>query len=111
MTDRIAALEKLLDGPRDGPLLRLGLGNAYLDSGDAARAVAMFRSAVDRDGAFTAAWKGLGKALVADGRDEEAGVAYAQGIAVAEARGDLQAAKEMKVFLRRSVARAAAKSG
>ena len=27
--------------------------------------------------------------------------AYAQGIAVAEARGDVQAAKEMRVFLRR----------
>lgn len=111
MTDRIAALENLLDGPRDGPLLRLGLGNAYLESGDAGRAAAMFRSAVDRDRAFTAAWKGLGKALDAAGRDGEACAAYTEGIAVAEARGDIQAAKEMKVFLRRVSARLSAKTG
>ena len=49
----------------------------------------------------TAAWKLLGKALAEAGDGPGAATAYAQGIAVAEARGDVQAAKEMRVFLRR----------
>lgn len=97
----IAALEKLLGGPRDSALLRFGLGNEYLKIGDTTRAVAMFESALARDGTYSAAWKALGKALVADGRRDAARQAYARGVEVAEARGDIQAAKEMKVFLRR----------
>lgn len=101
MNDAPNPLEKLLDGPRDGPLLRFGLGHAYLRNGDTGRAVAMFRSAVERDPAYSAAWKALGKALAEAGRNDEARQAFAQGITVAETRGDIQAAKEMKVFLKR----------
>lgn len=97
----IAALEKLLDGPRDGALLRFGLGNEYLKVGETTRAIAMFESALARDGTYSAAWKALGKALVADGRRDAARQAYARGVEVAEARGDIQAAKEMNVFARR----------
>lgn len=97
----IANLEKLLGGPRDGALLRFSLGNAWLVQ-DAARAAAYYRDAVERDAKYSAAWKGLGKALVAAGRAPEAIDAWRQGIAVAEGRGDIQAAKEMKVFVRRA---------
>lgn len=97
----ISALEKLLDGPRDNALLRFGLGNAYLKIGDTAHAITMFETAVTRDGKFSAAWKALGKALAAAGRNEAARHAFERGIEVAEAHGDIQAAKEMKVFLRR----------
>lgn len=97
----IAAFEKLLDGPRDGALLRFGLGQEYLKIREIGRAIAMFESAVERDPKYSAAWKALGKALAESGQDEPARQAFAQGIAVAEARGDVQAAKEMKVFLRR----------
>jgi tetratricopeptide (TPR) repeat protein len=96
----IANLEKLLDGPRDGALLRFSLGNAWLKV-DAGRAAAYFQDAVERDPAYSAAWKGLGNALTAAGRPQEAIAAWRQGIAVAEGRGDIQAAKEMKVFVRR----------
>lgn len=97
----IATLEKLLDGPRDGALLRYSLGNEYLKTGDAARAASLFADAVARDAQYSAAWKLLGKALAADGRPAEAVAAYARGIAVAEAKGDIQAAKEMAVFAKR----------
>jgi len=43
----------------------------------------------------------LGKALAAAARPAEAQEAYRQGIAAAERKGDVQAAKEMKVFLKR----------
>lgn len=97
----IANLEKLLDGPRDGALLRFSLGNAWL-AVDPARAADYYRDAVTRDPAYSAAWKGLGKALASAGRPQEAIDAWRQGIAVAEGRGDIQAAKEMKVFVRRA---------
>jgi hypothetical protein len=48
-----------------------------------------------------AAWKLYGKALTEAGESGAAIEAYRQGIAVAERRGDRQAAKEMAVFLRR----------
>ena len=97
----IASLEKLLGGPRDNALLRYSLGNEWLKAGDAARAAAYLRSAVDKDPGYSAAWKLLGKALADAGKPREALAAYRQGIAVAEKRGDKQAAKEMTVFARR----------
>lgn len=101
MNPRIASLEKMLDGPRDGALLRFSLGNEYLKAGDPARASECFREAVRRDPNYSAAWKALGKALAENGDSGGARSAYEQGIAVAEARGDVQAAKEMRVFARR----------
>lgn len=97
----IANLEKLLGGPRDNALLRYSIGNEYLKAGDPGQAVAFFREATARDAKFSAAWRLLGKALAESGQAEEAVTAYEQGIAVAEARGDVQAAKEMTVFANR----------
>ena len=101
MNPRIESLEKMIDGPRDGALLRFSLGNEYLKAGDPAKAATAFRAAVDRDANYSAAWKALGKALAESGQPAEALAAYERGIAVAEARGDIQAAKEMNVFARR----------
>lgn len=97
----IANLEKLLGGPRDGSLLRYSLGNELLKAGDAAAAAVRFREAVERDAHYSAGWKMLGKALAEAGDAAGALDAYTQGIAVAETRGDVQAAKEMTVFARR----------
>ncbi len=97
----IANLEKLLGTPRDNALLRYSLGNEYLKQGEAERAVAHFQAALERDPNYSAAWKLLGKALESAGRNPEAREAYLRGVAVAEAKGDRQAAKEMAVFARR----------
>ena len=101
MNPRIASLEKMLGGPRDGALLRFSLGNEYLKAGDPAHAGKCFQEAVDRDSQYSAAWKALGKALAEAGDASGALAAYERGITVAEAKGDIQAAKEMKVFARR----------
>lgn len=97
----IANLEKMLDGPRDGALLRYSLGNELLKAGHPAAAAQRFREAVAKDAHYSAAWKLLGKALTEAGDSAGALAAYTQGLAVAEARGDVQAAKEMTVFARR----------
>lgn len=97
----IANLEKLIGGSRDGALLRYSLGNEHLKAGDPGRAVARLREALERDPHYSAAWKLLGKALAESGQPGDALRAYEQGIEVAEAKGDLQAAREMSVFARR----------
>ena len=100
-TPTLANLEKLVGTPRDGALLRFSLGSEHMKAGDAAAAVTQLREAVARDPKYSAAWKLLGRALAESGQDGEALLAYRQGISVAEARGDKQAAKEMTVFARR----------
>jgi Flp pilus assembly protein TadD len=99
--DAIARFEGLLAQGKDGALLRFGLGMQHLAAGNAERAIEHLRAAVAFDAGYSAAWKLLGKALVDAGKPEEAAEAYRQGIAVAEEKGDKQAAKEMSVFLRR----------
>jgi predicted Zn-dependent protease len=97
----LPSLLKLVGTSRDGALLRFSIGAEYLKSGDAENAAIQLREAVTRDPGYSAAWKLLGRALAASGRADAALDAYERGIAVAEARGDKQAAKEMTVFARR----------
>jgi len=97
----LANFEKMLASGKDGALLRFSLGNEYLKAGDPASAATHFQRAVEIDKRYTAAWKFLGKALVAAGRKDDAIAAYRAGIDVAVERGDRQAQKEMQVFLRR----------
>jgi DNA-binding SARP family transcriptional activator len=99
--DLIANLEALLAKGGDGATLRLALAARYLDAGDAAAAVRHAEAAVQLDAEYSAAWKALGRALTAAGRDADAVRAYDRGAEVAERRGDRQAAKEMRVFGKR----------
>lgn len=100
-TPAIINLEKLLDTPRDGPLLRFSLGNEYLKIKEIEKAVAFFKATLDRDPFYSAAWKQLGHALLAAGKTKDALLCWLEGARVAEQRGDKQAAKEMAVFARR----------
>lgn len=101
MPDPLENFLGLLANGRDSALLRFSLGNEYLKQGDALKAAEHLRRAVEHDPKYSAAWKLLGKALTDTENWNEALTAYQQGIAVAEARGDKQAAKEMSVFARR----------
>lgn len=97
----IADFEKMLAAGRDNALLRFSLGNEYLKAGQPTDAVPHLRRAVEQDPNYSAAWKLLGRALTEAEAWDEALAAYREGIAVAEARGDVQAAKEMGVFAKR----------
>ncbi|HKJ22396.1 MAG TPA: tetratricopeptide repeat protein [Gammaproteobacteria bacterium] len=97
----IENLEGLLAKGRDNAMLRLGLGNAYLQQGDYRRAAEHLGRAVEQDPGYSAAWKGYARALTELGRPQEAVAAYEAGIAAATDKGDRQAAKEMGVFLKR----------
>jgi predicted Zn-dependent protease len=97
----LETFEKLLASGKDSVMLRYGLGNEYLKAGRAADAVTHLNEATRLDPGYSAAWKLLGKALAETGAPDQALMAYRQGVAVAESKGDIQAAKEMKVFAKR----------
>ncbi|MDF3982878.1 tetratricopeptide repeat protein [Luteibacter sp. PPL201] len=97
----VERLRTQIGGPRDGALLRFSIGNALLGDGDYEGAATAFREAIGFDPNYSAAWKLLGKSLLARDDDTGAAEAWRQGIATANARGDMQAAKEMTVFLNR----------
>ena len=96
-----ATLEALLARGTDSALLRFSLGDAYLREGNHPKAVEHLAMAVELDAGYSAAWKLYGKALVTAERFTEAREVYQAGIEVAKNRGDKQAEKEMRVFLRR----------
>ena len=95
-------LHGILERGVDSALLRYSIGTELIKTGDSEAAVMHLREAVKLDKDYSAAWKELGKALSETGKHEEAIDVFQAGIAVAERRGDIQAAKEMGVFHRRA---------
>jgi Tfp pilus assembly protein PilF len=98
-------LKAMLARGQDSALLRYSLGSEYFKLGELASGLEHMAKALALDPGYSAAWKLYGKLLTESGRLVEAEQAYAQGIAAAEARGDIQAAKEMRVFRRRVMKR------
>ena len=94
-------LEALLAKGTDNALLRFGLANEYLKLGQLEQAIGHLRKTLVHDPKYSAAWKRLGQALADTGRTQDAIAAYEDGIRAAEENGDVQAAKEMRVFLKR----------
>ena len=97
----IEALEKLLDQGQDNLLLRFGLGQALLKDGQVTEAIMHLEKALEFDPAHSASLKLLGKAYATNGDSDNAIQTYSKGIELAEQKGDIQAANEMKVFLKR----------
>lgn len=93
--------ENMLQQGQDNALLRFGLGQAYLKEQQTEQAIVHLNKALEHDPQYSAAWKLLGQACADAGRREEAMNVYQTGIERAEAKGDMQAAKEMQVFLKR----------
>jgi predicted Zn-dependent protease len=94
-------LEAMLAAGQDNPLLRFTLGNVLLKQGKANAAVEHLREAVRQDPGYSAAWKVYGRALQTLGDADGAIQAFETGVAAATQKGDIQAAKEMQVFLKR----------
>lgn len=97
----IENLENLLAKGQDTALLRFSLGQAYLQAGQSEAAAEHLAQAISFDPHYSAAWKLYARALADSRKTAEAVAAYEHGITIAQTRGDIQAAKEMKVFLKR----------
>ncbi|MFO7594072.1 MAG: tetratricopeptide repeat protein [Pseudomonadota bacterium] len=85
----------------DNAMLRFGLGNAYFQQHDYHSAITHLEQAVTHDPGYSAAWKLLGKSFIECKDTGKARVALQNGIKAAEKKGDIQAVKEMNVFLKR----------
>ena len=92
---------KMLEGGNDNALLRYSIGNEYYNGKDYTQAIPHLEKAVELNPDYSAAWKLYGKALTEAGENQTAMNAYQKGIEVAEKNGDIQAVKEMNVFLKR----------
>jgi len=102
MSDQIISnFKSILEQGQDNALIRFSLGNAYLNSNNYEEAIKHLSLALKHDPGYSAAWKLYGKALASAGNNDQAITAYQQGIEIAENKGDIQAAREMKVFLKR----------
>jgi len=98
---RVAQFQELIALEPNDTMLRFGLGELYIDARDFARAAEQFAEIVRLDPQYSAAYRYLGQSYAALDKRSEAVEVFTRGIAIAEARGDLQTAKEMQVFLRR----------
>jgi len=97
----IKNLLSMLDQGQDSLILRFGLGQALIKQGEARQAIEHLNKALDFDAEYSAAYKLLGKAYAQTDQAEQAVQTYKKGIGIAESKGDIQAAKEMTVFLKR----------
>lgn len=97
----ITSLEKLLEDGTDNALLRFTLGSAFLSHNKHDEALLHLGKAVELEPGYSAAWKAYGRALELKGETDKAIAIYQHGISVAEAKGDMQAVREMRVFLKR----------
>jgi predicted Zn-dependent protease len=93
--------EAMLERGQDSALLRYSLGNEYLKMEKFDKAIHHLAEAVRLDSGYSAAWKLYGRALASVDRQQDAIQAFSRGIRAAEEKGDLQAAKEMRVFRKR----------
>ncbi len=91
----------LLENGPDNAILRLSLGIAYLKTNEIDKALLHLAKAVELDPRYSAAWKVYGKTLLQMEEVDKAERVLTQGIQVATEKGDIQAAKEMEVFLKR----------
>ena len=94
-------LNKLLEDGQDNLMLRFGLAQMYLNEGQADIAIKHLLKALEFDPAHSASWKLLGKAYTDTGQEKNAVETYMKGIQMAQSKGDIQASKEMTVFLKR----------
>ncbi len=94
-------LENMLKSGNDSALLRFTLGSAFMKHGKYVEAIEHLCKAVEMQPDYSAAWKVYGKALEKAGNTDDALDVYRKGIEIARLNGDIQAVKEMNVFLNR----------
>jgi len=97
----IESFEEMLAKGRDGTLLRFGLAQAYMKDKQYQKAIEHFLKTLEHDPAYSAAWKLLGKTYIELHLEDKAIETFSKGIDIAQSKGDIQAAKEMRVFLKR----------
>lgn len=101
MNDKRRLFEARIAAGADSALIRFTLGRICAEEGDASAAISNLSRAVELDPDYSAAWALLGKVHANTDHRDEASTAYRTGIEVAERKGDLHTARQMKVLLKK----------
>lgn len=96
---RLEQLQKLIALAPNDPMSHYGLGLEYMNLQRWGDAVDAFGKAVEVDAKYSAAYYHKARALLADGRNDEARATLNAGTLVARAAGDWHTEGEMKELL------------
>ena len=88
------------DAGQASPLLRQTLGTICLKEGLPEATIEYLQHAISQNPKHSASWKSYGKALLLK-RNQDAIKAYETGISVVREKSNIQAVKEMIIFLKR----------
>ncbi|MBI4455172.1 MAG: tetratricopeptide repeat protein [Acidobacteria bacterium] len=99
--DRLQQFRRLVETDPTDALSWYGLASLHLKAHRYAEAAAAFRKVVELNPEHSAAYRHLGYSLSHLGDVTAANDAFQTGIPVAKKKGDLQAAKEMEVLLKK----------
>jgi tetratricopeptide (TPR) repeat protein len=99
--EKIERLRQLAESDPDDALTFFLLGRELMEVGQYEQAVQALERTVMLNGQYTAAFRFLGDCYRLAGDHPQARTTYRKGIEVAESTGDLQAGKEMLVFLKK----------
>lgn len=98
-TNRVDALKQMVRQNPNNGFARYGLAMEYANSGDFAQAVAEFRTLLQHDENYAAAYFHAGQALEKLGQLDEARAIYQKGIEVTTRKGDAHTRSEIEAAL------------
>ena len=98
-TNRLEMLEQMVRQAPNNTFARYGLAMEYANSGDWAQAVVEFRTLLQHDENYAAAYYHAGQALEKMGELEQARTMYEQGIEASTRKGDLHTRSEIEAAL------------
>ncbi|MFL6351339.1 MAG: tetratricopeptide repeat protein [Bryobacteraceae bacterium] len=98
-TNRLEMLEQMVSQDPRNTFARYGLAMEYANSGNWAEAVVEFRTLLEHDENYAAAYYHAGQALEKLGKLEQARDMYEQGIEASTRKGDLHTRSEIEAAL------------
>lgn len=100
-TNRLEILKQMVQQDPNNTFARYGLAMEYANSQELEQAVAEFRTLLQHDDNYSAAYYHAGQALEKLGQLEEARAMYEKGIVAATRKGDLHTRSEIEAALSR----------
>jgi len=98
-TNRLEMLEQMVSRDPNNTFARYGLAMEYANSGDWARAIVEFRTLLQHDEDYAAAYYHAGQTLEKLGELEQARTMYEEGIEASTRKGDLHTRSEIEAAL------------
>ena len=98
-TNRVGILQEMLKQDPKNAFARYGLAMEYANSGDFAHAAAEFRTLIENDESYSAAYYHGGQALEKLGDIDQARAMYEKGIEITTRKGDVHTRSEIEAAL------------